>query len=337
MRIDDIVAEDDGERFVADQVARDEHRVAEPERFALADVREVDEVRDLADLGEQLLLAARFEERFELDRDVEVIFNRVLAASGDEDDVVDAGGDRLLDAVLDDRLVDQRQHLFRLRFGRGKKPSAKTGGREDGFSNRLSLTAGHPYRTSVASNAIVHSDAPPVRYRIYAMLDPAFVRDHMDDVRRRSAQSRAAAPTRSSSRLATLEARRRRLIPEIEGLKREQNAAGDEVARAKRQGQDASPIFAANKARAQQIRQLEIELDQVEQQRIALLMTMPNLPHASVPVGSAPRTNVGSPPRTATPRVIRLRAASRTGSSDRRSASSTSNARRRCRARASPS
>ena len=40
--------------------------------------------------------------------------------------------------------------------------------------------------------------------------------------------------------LATLEARRRRLIPELEGLKREQNAAGDEVARAKRQGLDAS-------------------------------------------------------------------------------------------------
>ncbi len=49
--------------------------------------------------------------------------------------------------------------------------------------------------------------------------------------------------------LATLETRRRRLIPEIEGLKREQNAAGDEVARAKRQGQDATPLFAASKAR----------------------------------------------------------------------------------------
>ena len=33
---------------------------------------------------------------------------------------------------------------------------------------------------------------------------------------------------------------RRRLLPEIEGLKREQNAAGDEVARAKRQGLDTS-------------------------------------------------------------------------------------------------
>jgi seryl-tRNA synthetase len=92
--------------------------------------------------------------------------------------------------------------------------------------------------------------------------------------------------------LATLEAQRRSLIPEVEGLKREQNAAGDEVARAKRQGLDATPIFAASKARGQQIRQLEIQLDAVEQQRTALLMTLPNLPHATVPGGASAADNV---------------------------------------------
>jgi seryl-tRNA synthetase len=122
------------------------------------------------------------------------------------------------------------------------------------------------------------------------MLDPAFVRDHMDVVRT-GLRNRGVNPDAELEQLATLEARRRRLIPEIEGLKREQNAAGDEVARAKRQGKDASDIFAANKARAQQIRQLEIQLDQVEQQRTALLMTIPNLPHASVPVGASAEDN----------------------------------------------
>jgi seryl-tRNA synthetase len=122
------------------------------------------------------------------------------------------------------------------------------------------------------------------------MLDPGFVRDHMDDVRT-GLRNRGLTLDAELEQLATLEARRRRLIPEIEGLKREQNAAGDEVARAKRQGKDASDIFAANKARAQQIRQLEIQLDQVEQQRSALLMTIPNLPHASVPVGATAEDN----------------------------------------------
>ena len=122
------------------------------------------------------------------------------------------------------------------------------------------------------------------------MLDPTYVRDHAEEVRA-GLQHRGLKPDAELEQLATLEARRRRLIPELEGLKREQNAAGDQVARAKRQGQDASSIFAANKTRAQHIRQIEIELDQVEHQRSALLLTLPNLPHASVPVGTTAEEN----------------------------------------------
>jgi seryl-tRNA synthetase len=122
------------------------------------------------------------------------------------------------------------------------------------------------------------------------MLDPAFVRDHMDIVRA-GLQNRGLKADADLELLATLETRRRSLLPEVEGLKREQNAAGEEVARAKRQGLDPSAIFAENKARAQRIRLLEVELDQVEQQRTALLMTLPNLPHASVPVGKTAEDN----------------------------------------------
>jgi seryl-tRNA synthetase len=122
------------------------------------------------------------------------------------------------------------------------------------------------------------------------MLDPAYVREHMDEVRE-GLRSRGLQPEAELEQLGTLEARRRRLIPELEGLKREQNTAGDEVARAKRRGEDASPIFEKNKARAQQIRQLEIQLDQVEQQRALLLMTLPNLPDASVPRGTSAADN----------------------------------------------
>jgi seryl-tRNA synthetase len=122
------------------------------------------------------------------------------------------------------------------------------------------------------------------------MLDPAFVRDHMDIVRA-GLQSRGLKAGGDLELLATLETRRRSLLPEVEGLKREQNAAGEEVARAKRQGLDPSAIFTENKARAQRIRLLEVELDQVEQQRAALLLTLPNLPHASVPVGKTAEDN----------------------------------------------
>jgi seryl-tRNA synthetase len=132
------------------------------------------------------------------------------------------------------------------------------------------------------------------------MVDPGLLREQMD-VLRAALSRRGLKADAELEQLATLEARRRRLIPELEGLKREQNAAGDEVARAKRQGLDASSIFAANKARGQRIRQLEIETDQVEQQRTGLLMTLPNLPHVSVPEGGSAQENVevrrqGQPP-----------------------------------------
>jgi seryl-tRNA synthetase len=123
------------------------------------------------------------------------------------------------------------------------------------------------------------------------MLDPAFLRDNLEAVRS-GLQKRGADFSTELEDLATLEAHRRRLLPEIEGLKREQNAAGDEVARAKRQGHDASKIQDASRARAQHIRQLSIELESVEQRRNRGLLTIPNLPHASVPTGTSSAENV---------------------------------------------
>ena len=63
------------------------------------------------------------------------------------------------------------------------------------------------------------------------MIDPAYLRENLDAVRTALA-SRGMDLTRELEELAALEARRRRLLPEVEGLRREQNAAGDEVARA---------------------------------------------------------------------------------------------------------
>jgi len=123
------------------------------------------------------------------------------------------------------------------------------------------------------------------------MLDPNFVREHPEAVRA-GLRTRGLDADQELEALGVLEARRRRLIPEMEGLKREQNTAGDEVARAKRQRQDASAIFEANRARAQRIKQLSIELDQVEAQRAQLLMNLPNLPHPSVPAGKGAADNV---------------------------------------------
>jgi len=122
------------------------------------------------------------------------------------------------------------------------------------------------------------------------MLDPAYVRDNIEIVRA-GLRNRGLDPDKALEDIATLQALRRRLIPEVEGLKREQNTAGDEVAKAKRRGLDTAPIQEANRARAQQIKQLGVKLDSIEHQLERQLLTLPNLPHASVPVGKSAEDN----------------------------------------------
>ena len=131
------------------------------------------------------------------------------------------------------------------------------------------------------------------------MIDPAFLRDNPDAIRR-ALDRRGLEMTGELEELAALESRRRRLLPEIEGLKREQNTAGDEVARARRQGLDTTTIQEAGRQRAQQVRQLGVELDSIEQRRNRGLLAIPNLPHESVPTGKNAADNaevrrVGAP------------------------------------------
>jgi seryl-tRNA synthetase len=122
------------------------------------------------------------------------------------------------------------------------------------------------------------------------MLDPAYVRDNPDAVEARlGARGLDQAP--ELSELARLEAERRRLIPEVETLKAAQNTSGQEVAKAKKEGRDPSGIFAENKIRSGRIKVLEAELAGVEAARDALLLVLPNLPHASVPQGRSAADN----------------------------------------------
>ena len=122
------------------------------------------------------------------------------------------------------------------------------------------------------------------------MIDPGFLRDNSEAVRARLA-TRGADFSSELEELATLENSRRRLLPEVEGLKRQQNAAGDEVARAKRQGLDITAIQEQSRARNQQIKLLSAELEMIEQRRNRGLLNLPNLPHESVPVGKSSDEN----------------------------------------------
>src|SRR5262245_18374537 len=101
------------------------------------------------------------------------------------------------------------------------------------------------------------------------MLDPTYVRDHFDETVARL-RNRGPDAAAALSEFPALEAERRRLIPIVEGLKRDQKAAGQAVACGKKEGRDVAEILAANKARSAEIRELEANLAEVDARRDAL-------------------------------------------------------------------
>jgi seryl-tRNA synthetase len=132
------------------------------------------------------------------------------------------------------------------------------------------------------------------------MLDPAYLRDHLHDVEARL-RSRGVDVSRELAQYAEIEAERRRVLPLMEELKREQNAAGEAIMRAKKEGRDPAEILAAGKARAAAIKDHEAALAAIEERRRDLLLGLPNLPHESVPAGRSAEDNPevrrwGTPP-----------------------------------------
>jgi len=65
--------------------------VPQAELFLLADVRDLGKIRDGSNLTQHVDIAARLEQLFELEIQVEVVFDRPLLAAGDDDDLLDSG------------------------------------------------------------------------------------------------------------------------------------------------------------------------------------------------------------------------------------------------------
>jgi seryl-tRNA synthetase len=122
------------------------------------------------------------------------------------------------------------------------------------------------------------------------MVDPALIRDDAQAVRA-ALQRRGADLSAELDELLALESDRRRLLPELEGLKRDQNSAGEEAARARKEGRDFSAIQNTSRERGQRIKQMGAELEEIETRRHNGLLAIPNVPHESVPTGTSAADN----------------------------------------------
>ncbi len=86
-------------------------------------------------------------------------------------------------------------------------------------------------------------------------------------------------------RVLELDARRRELLPEVEGRRAAQNEASEQIAARKRAGEDASETIERMRAVSSELKGIESELAEVTERRDALAATLPNLPDPAAPDG----------------------------------------------------
>ena len=133
------------------------------------------------------------------------------------------------------------------------------------------------------------------------MLDPALLREHLADVEERL-KYRAPNLHRDLLWLQRLDAERREILPVLENARRSRKELGEQIARAKRHGEPVDHLLSAGQLYSGQIEEQEEKLEKVERERREILLSLPNLPHISVPQGTGAADNqevrrYGDPPR----------------------------------------
>jgi seryl-tRNA synthetase len=123
------------------------------------------------------------------------------------------------------------------------------------------------------------------------MLDLSFVRDNLPLVEEKLRQ-RGMKPAEVLKNFAQIDAQRRQAITSAETMKAQRNRATEEIAKLKKSGQDASALIAETKELRQQVEELGKAAEEYETRLQQILSGIPNIPHASVPVGKSAEDNL---------------------------------------------
>ena len=131
------------------------------------------------------------------------------------------------------------------------------------------------------------------------MHDLAYFREHLE-LFEKMAANRGAEIDFAGFR--ALDRERREAITANERLKAERNKASEEIARKKKAGEDAAPLLAQMKKVSDEIAVNDARVTQFDKRLRDFMLRVPNVPHASVPIGHSAEENVevrrwGSPPK----------------------------------------
>jgi seryl-tRNA synthetase len=131
------------------------------------------------------------------------------------------------------------------------------------------------------------------------MHDLSYFREHLDFF---AEMAKKRSMTLDLDGFRALDKERRELITATEQLKAQRNKASDEIARLKKEKQNADSRIAEMKQVSERIKQSDERIAALDAKQRELLLTIPNVPHSSVPVGASAADNKqvrcwGSPPK----------------------------------------
>jgi len=122
------------------------------------------------------------------------------------------------------------------------------------------------------------------------MLDIRYVRNNFDHVKEKLAhRGEDLSPLDD---FVAYDEKRRKLIAETEQLKAQRNEASKQISVAKREGKDADEAIKQMKVVSDNIKKLDHELHEVEEKLQMIMLSIPNIPHESVPIGEDEEDNV---------------------------------------------
>jgi seryl-tRNA synthetase len=131
------------------------------------------------------------------------------------------------------------------------------------------------------------------------MHDLGYFREHLPEFEQMAANR---GVTIDFAAFRALDQERRERITAAERLKAERNKASDEIARRKRAKEDATSLLAGMKRVSEEIKLADERIAELDGRLADFMLTVPNRPHSSVPVGRDPSANVevrrwGAPPK----------------------------------------
>ncbi len=120
------------------------------------------------------------------------------------------------------------------------------------------------------------------------MLDIKFIRENPEVVKK---AARDKGEKVDIDEFLRIDKERRKLLTEVESLKRQKNEVSDKIAKMMRERKNPKELISSMKGVSQKIGEIEAKVEEIERKFKDFIYNIPNIPHKSVPVGLGPESN----------------------------------------------